>query len=147
MTRATEAGEDFATGPIENLHLFVAAIGHVHVLPFAVRRKSDPPSGSPSIGEAAPSLDPDILSKVSRSIEYLNPIALPIANVHEAVVAISTALGARPYMIIKGTLEVYLFGFPALSWFFTQHRTLFPATLTESPASLAGSPVCRDYKA
>jgi hypothetical protein len=92
MTRASEAGEDFATGPIENLHLFVAAIGHVHVLLFAVRRKSDPPSGSPSIGEAAPSLDPDILSKLSRSIEYLNPIALPIANLHEAVVAKSYAV-------------------------------------------------------
>jgi len=92
MARATEAREDFATGTIENLHMLVATIGHVDVFLFSVRRKFDPPSGSPRIWKAALSLDPDILSKLSRSIEYVNPIALPIANLHEAVVAKSYAV-------------------------------------------------------
>src|SRR5271163_658186 len=85
MARATEAREDFATGTIENLHLLVATIGHVHVFLFAVRRKIDPPSGSPRIRKAAPSLDPDVLSKVPLFIEYLKAITLPVANVYEAV--------------------------------------------------------------
>src|SRR5271165_3430462 len=71
---------------IQNLHLFVATIGHVHVLLFAVRRKCDPPSGPPNIGKAPPSLNPDILSEVSHFIEYLNPITLPVANVYKIVV-------------------------------------------------------------
>jgi hypothetical protein len=87
MARATEAREDFATGTIENLHLLVATIGHVDVFLFSVRRKFDPPSGSPRIWKAALSLDPDILSKVPLFIEYLNAITLPVANVYEAVVA------------------------------------------------------------
>jgi hypothetical protein len=86
MARAAEAREDFATGTIQNLYLFVATVGHVYVLLFAVRRKSDPPSGSPNIRKAAPSLNPDILSEVSHFIEYLNPITLPVANVYEIVV-------------------------------------------------------------
>jgi hypothetical protein len=81
MARATEACEDFAAGVIENLHLFVAPIGHVHVLLFAVRRKSDPPRRAPHIGKALSSRNPDILSEMSHFVEYLNPITLPVANV------------------------------------------------------------------
>jgi len=64
MAGATEARENFATNTIENLNLFVAAIGDVDVLFLAVRRKSNPPNGPPMIGEVAPSLDPDIFLKV-----------------------------------------------------------------------------------
>jgi hypothetical protein len=71
---------------IENLHLFVATIGYVHVLLCAIRRKSDPPSGPPIIGEAASSFNPDIFFEVPHFVKYLDSIALPVANVQEFVV-------------------------------------------------------------
>ena len=77
---------------IENLHLLVAAIGHVHVPLFAVRRESDPPRGSPVIGKAASSFNPDIFFEVAQFIEYLDSITLPIANVNEVVVPKSYAV-------------------------------------------------------
>src|SRR5580704_6913254 len=92
MARAAEARENFATLTIENLHLFVATIGHIHVSLFAVRRKCDPPSGPPIIGKAASSFNPDIFFEVSQFIEYLDSITLPVANVYEFVVPKSYAV-------------------------------------------------------
>jgi hypothetical protein len=86
MARPTEAGKNLAASTIENLHLFVATIGNVHVPLFAVRRKSDPPSRPPIIGKAASSFNPDIFFEASHFIEYLDSIALPVANVDEFVV-------------------------------------------------------------
>jgi len=72
MARAPKLERNFATLTIENLHLFVATIGHIHVSLFAVRRKSDPPSGPPIIGKAASLFNPDTFFELSQFIEYLD---------------------------------------------------------------------------
>ena len=72
---------------VENLDLLVAAVIYVHVFLFAVGRESDPPRGTPIIGKAAFSSDPNVSFEASHSIEDLNPVALSVADIDQLVIA------------------------------------------------------------
>src|SRR3984893_12219746 len=72
---------------VENLDLLVAAVVYVHVFLLAVGRKADPPCGAPIIWKAAVSLEPNVVFEVSHFIEALDPVALSVTDVDQAVVA------------------------------------------------------------
>jgi hypothetical protein len=66
---------------VENLHLLVASVVHVHVFLLTVGRKADPPTGAPIIGKAVSTLDPNVVFEVAHLIEDLDPVALPVTDV------------------------------------------------------------------
>src|SRR6202021_1119816 len=72
---------------VENLDLLVAAVIHVHIFLFPVWRKPDPPSGAPIIWKAVSSLDPNVVFELSHFIEDLDPVALSVTDIDQAVVA------------------------------------------------------------
>ncbi len=72
---------------VENLDLLVAAVVYVHVFLFPVGRKTDPPCGAPIIWKAVFSLDPNVVFEVSHFIEDLDPVALSVTDIDQAVVA------------------------------------------------------------
>lgn len=72
---------------VENLDLLVAAVVYVHVFLFPVGRKADPPCGAPIIWKAVFSLDPNVVFEVSHFIEDLDPVALSVTDIDQAVVA------------------------------------------------------------
>src|SRR5271169_1397580 len=72
---------------VENLDLFVAAVVYVHILLFPVGRKADPPCGAPIIWKAVFSLEPNVVFEVSHFIEDLDPVALSVTDIDQAVVA------------------------------------------------------------
>jgi len=63
VTRPPEACDYFSASMVENFDLLIAAVIHVHVFLLTVGRKADPPRGTPIIGKAVSSLDPDIILK------------------------------------------------------------------------------------
>jgi hypothetical protein len=87
VTRTPEARENFSAGMVENLDLFVAAVVYVHVFLFPVGRKADPPCSAPIIWKAAVSLDPNVVLEISHLIEDLDPVALPVTDIDQAVIA------------------------------------------------------------
>src|SRR5271167_396943 len=72
---------------VENLDLLVAAVVYIHVLLFPVGRKADPPCGAPIIWKAVFSLEPNVVFEVSHFTEDLDPVALPVTDVDQFVVA------------------------------------------------------------
>src|SRR6202162_1002392 len=72
---------------VENLDLLVAAVVHAHIFLLPVWREADPPRGAPIIWKAVFSLDPNVVLEVSHLIEDLDPVALPVTNIDQAVVA------------------------------------------------------------
>src|SRR5208283_3211722 len=72
---------------VENLDLLVTAVVYVHVFLFPVGRKADPPRGAPIIWKAAFSLEPNVVFEVSHFIEDLDPVALSVTDIDQAVVA------------------------------------------------------------
>src|ERR1700689_3517949 len=72
---------------VENLDLFVAAVVYEHVFLFPVGRKADPPCGAPIIRNAFFSFDPNVAFEISHFIEDLDPVALPVADIDQPVVA------------------------------------------------------------
>src|SRR5271168_5621656 len=72
---------------IEYLDLLIASVVHVHIFLLPVGRKADPPRGAPIIGKAASSLYPEIVFEVSHLVEDLDPVALAVTDIDQAVVA------------------------------------------------------------
>src|SRR5277367_5624493 len=72
---------------IEYLDLLIASVVHVHIFLLPVGRKADPPRGAPIIGKAASSLYPEIVFEVSHLVEDLDPVALSVTDIDQAIVA------------------------------------------------------------
>ena len=72
---------------VENFDLLVATVVYVHVFLFPVGRKADPPRGAPIIWKAVFSLEPNVVFEFSHFIEDLDPVALSVTNIDQAVVA------------------------------------------------------------
>jgi len=72
---------------VENFDLLIASIIHVHKFLLPVGRKADPPSSTPIVRKAVSSLDPNVVLEVSHLIEDLDPVALPVTDVDQTVVA------------------------------------------------------------
>jgi hypothetical protein len=72
---------------VEDLDLLVAAVVYVHVFLYPAGRKADPPCGAPIIWKTVLSLDPNVVFEVSHFIEGLDPVALSVTDIDQAVVA------------------------------------------------------------
>src|SRR5271156_168829 len=72
---------------VENLDLLVAAVVYVHIFLLRGWREANPPRSPPIIWKAFLSLDPNIVFEVSHLIENLDPVALPVTDIDQAVVA------------------------------------------------------------
>src|SRR5262245_42991336 len=65
----------------------VAPVHDVHKFLLPIPRKTHPPGGAARVRQfRSPGPNPDVFLKVTRLVEHLDPIALPVTDVHQAAV-------------------------------------------------------------
>src|SRR5215831_1462445 len=88
MSRPAERGQDLPGRMIQRVNLLVPPVHDVHELLFLIAGEVDPPCRAAGIRQSWGSgPDPDVLLKLPHLIEYLDAIALPVADVYQSGVA------------------------------------------------------------
>src|SRR3984893_3849118 len=87
MTRTAKNGERPARNAIENPDFLISAIRNVHILLRFVRRKTDPARGADAGLRSSLALNQNISLEVAHLVKNFHPVAQPIADIQEAIVA------------------------------------------------------------